>query len=617
MTMKILGIRRGLQTGRARRPLGPGHPYVGQTEIAGPVDPNNESVVFRSLVVGRKRLALTTLLLINSVVVMTFLYSLIVGTSPAVSTSDSPKVITLIALAFVVTCEVLRLVQTCGLCLFAFAARDPVPMKPLPGLRVAALTTIVPTHEPMEMVAETLKAMRNMSHSGTLDVWVLDEENAREVQVVAAMLGVRYFSRHGDPELNADSGPFRSRTKAGNHNAWRSKHGSAYDIVAQVDPDHVPDAEFLHRTLGYFRDPDVAFVVAPQVYGNADKNFVARAAAAQGYLFTGIVQRGGNGLGAPLLIGTNHLYRMSAWNQINGYQDSIIEDHLTGMVVQDTVNASTGRRWSGIYTPDILAIGEGPETWSDYFRQQNRWAAGVWQIIRDHNILLRKNLTHRQQFAYAFLQSFYPSVGLCWFLGNCATICYITGLAKDPSTVTPGWAMWLLWCATAVSWMAIFSWFRQWYLDPDERKHSLFRPLMATILTAPVYTSAGITTLLRRPLKYAVTGKGRLRTSDTLKTFESHIFWALLLSGAVAMSALTGRGGSVSRGWAIASLCVCLMLPAVAFVQGANSSVGEHVKLRFRVLRRRSRRRHKPPLPLRLNQYRRAPQAAAENPDRP
>ena len=38
-----------------------------------------------------------------------------------------------------------------------------------------------------------------------------------------------------------------------------------------MDPDHVPQPYFLTRTIGYFRDPDVAFVVAPQVYGNQTK----------------------------------------------------------------------------------------------------------------------------------------------------------------------------------------------------------------------------------------------------------------------------------------------------------------------------------------------------------
>jgi hypothetical protein len=94
-----------------------------------------------------------------------------------------------------------------------------------------------------------------------------------------------------------------------NHNAWRSAHEGRYDVVAQMDPDHVPYPNFLERTLGYFADPDTAFVVAPQVYANLAESFVARGAAEPAYLFHGVIQRGGNGRGAPLLIGTNHLYQ--------------------------------------------------------------------------------------------------------------------------------------------------------------------------------------------------------------------------------------------------------------------------------------------------------------------
>src|SRR5262249_57729737 len=112
-------------------------------------------------------------------------------------------------------------------------------------------------------------------------------------------------------------------------------------------------------------DPDVAFVVAPQVYGNMYDNWIAHGASQQQYLFSGVVERGGNGLNAPLLIGTNHLYRPCAWAQIGGYQDSIIEDHLTSMTVQGTTNPATGRRWKGGYTPDVVAAGGGPTPWAE------------------------------------------------------------------------------------------------------------------------------------------------------------------------------------------------------------------------------------------------------------
>ena len=94
-------------------------------------------------------------------------------------------------------------------------------------------------------------------------------------------------------------------------------------------------------------------------------------------------------MGAPLLIGTNHIYRPTAFAQIGGYQDSIIEDHLTAMAVYAAINPETGDRWRGVYTPDIIAIGEGPTSFTDYFNQQKRWAYGIWEIMarKSHRIL--------------------------------------------------------------------------------------------------------------------------------------------------------------------------------------------------------------------------------------
>jgi cellulose synthase/poly-beta-1,6-N-acetylglucosamine synthase-like glycosyltransferase len=192
---------------------------------------------------------------------------------------------------------------------FVGNARDPIPMQPAPGLKVAVLTTIVPGKEPIELVLATLRAMKGIRHDGEMDVWLLDEGDDPEVRTALREIGVRHFSRKGSKKWNQPSGPFKLKTKHGNHNSWREGFADGYDVVAQMDPDHVPFPHFLERTLGYFSDPDVGFVVAPQVYGNMSESFVARGAAQMSYMFHGVTQRGANKFGAPILIGTNHLYR--------------------------------------------------------------------------------------------------------------------------------------------------------------------------------------------------------------------------------------------------------------------------------------------------------------------
>lgn len=585
--------------------------YAGCTALAGPTDPRLEAVTFRRLVRGREMLVLGSMFLLNLITVAGFILLVTVFT---VQSHAGPMGWAVWVL--VVVPELLRLLQSSGVLVFAGLARDPLPMEPAAGLRVAVLTTIVPSKEPVELVLKTLRAMRALEYDGPVDSWILDEGDDPAVRAAAASLGVRHFSRRGHPGYNTSSGPFRAGTKAGNHNAWRDLHGRGYDIVAQVDPDHVPFPQFLQRTLGYFRDPNLAFVVAPQVYGNTGASLIARAAAAQGYVFTGIIQRGGNGLGAPLLIGTNHLYRMSAWEQIGGYQDSIIEDHLTGMAVHAAMNPLTHARWAGVYTPDILAVGEGPSTWTDFFRQQDRWAAGIWRILLGGGNHLRRRLGHRQQLAYAFLQSFYPTVGITWILGTFATLALLVG-------GTGGWDMHggsalplASWFLVVFSWLLIFHWMKRWYLHPAERKVSILLPWLATLVTAPVYAASALAALLRRRTAYVVTGKGALRSRDSVRTFSPHLVWAaaLCLALVAGAGAASGRGVQGAVAWALVSLAVCLLPPVFALSSVLSRRHARHPALRFHADHRRNHPAHRRPGPALPH---RGPHAATAGPGSP
>jgi cellulose synthase (UDP-forming) len=351
--------------------------YLACDEITGPLqaaDAEVSGVRYRRLLDFRARRRLGWLVVLNLAATATFIVWLALPERlPGLSPFGVPGHIAgRVAFYTIVAVEILRFLQVGVLWIFARKACDPVPLEPPTGSRVAVLTTIVPAKEPIAMVAKTLKAMKEIEHDCEIDVWILDEGDDPAVKRVADELGIKHFSRKGRPEFNQPKGAYRARSKAGNHNAWRAENEWQYDFVAQMDPDHVPLKSFLKRTLGYFIDPDIAFVVAPQVYCNRFDGFVARASAVQGYVFHGIIQRGGNGLGAPLLIGTNHIYRTAAWGQVGGYQDCVIEDHLTSLHVHSHSNPCTNLRWRGVYTPDIIARGDGPRTWTDYFNQQKR-----------------------------------------------------------------------------------------------------------------------------------------------------------------------------------------------------------------------------------------------------
>ncbi len=257
------------------------------TEITGVIETATDVVRYRRVLSRRQHFLLVSVAGLHiGLAVLVAVVLLLPGNLPQLRAGEHlVSTVAVIGLLLMIVLQLIVALRTWVIAYFGARACDPVPMPPKPGLRVAVLTTIVPGKEPIELVMTTLRAMKRIRHDGPMDVWLLDEGDDDEVRRRCAELGVRHFSRKGRPEWNQPSGPFKARTKHGNHNAWRAAHESEYDVVAQMDPDHVPYPNFLERTLGYFADPDTAFVVAPQVYANLTESFVARGAAELAYIF--------------------------------------------------------------------------------------------------------------------------------------------------------------------------------------------------------------------------------------------------------------------------------------------------------------------------------------------
>lgn len=539
------------------------------TELTGPLQPTADRVRYREALTPRQRRRALLLGWAHMLVAVSLtVVVLMPGHLPLLGVHPVIDALSVLGVLVMVLLQLVTAVRTWTITYHVGRALDPVPMQPPAGLRVAVLTTIVPGKEPVELVMATLRAMRRIRHDGVLDVWLLDEGNDPEVRRRCAELGVRHFSRKGRLEWNRPGGPFRARTKHGNHNAWRSDHELAYDVVAQMDPDHVPFPNFLERTLGYFADPDVAFVVAPQVYGNLTESFVARGAAELAYLFHGVIQRGGNGHDAPLLIGTNHLYRPAAFRQIGGYQDSIIEDHLTSMALYAAENRDTGRPWKGVYTPDIVAVGEGPATYSDFFSQQKRWAYGIWQIARQHSPdVLPRMGSAQQRRAFVALQSHYPTTALTWVGGVLLSVLYLVGGVTATHLPLQLWS--LLFAANVGLGLAFTFGMRRFHLVEHERRSWGLAGLALDLVTAPVYVAAAAAQLAGRPLVYVVTAKGSDATQDSWRTFRPHLLWAGLAATAMVAGQLLGHRYPALYVWA--ALTVLVSLSPLVHVAGTSA----------------------------------------------
>ncbi|MGX6600615.1 glycosyltransferase family 2 protein [Micromonosporaceae bacterium Da 78-11] len=452
--------------------------------------------------------------------------------------------------------ELFRLVNVVTLCLATLWARDPTPVVPDRRLRVAFLTTIVPGKEPVAMVERTLRAARAVRHAGQYDVWLLDEGDDPEVRRMCARLGVHHFTRHGQDQFNTRTGTYKARTKHGNYNSWVTSHGDGYDVFVSVDPDHVPMPNFCERLLGYFRDPDVAFVVGPQIYGNYD-NVVTRWAESQQYLFHSLLQRAGNRRGIAMLVGTNNAVRISALTSAGGLQDSITEDMATSLAVHATRNPDTGRRWRSVYTPDVLAVGEGPSSWTDYFTQQHRWSRGTDEVVLRRFWTLAWRLGPGRALHYALLMSYYPLTALAWLLGAANAGCYLVLGAKGVQVPQQVWLM--LYVDAALFQIALYLFNRHHNVSPHEGDGSSgLTGMLASTLCTPIYVSSFVGALLRRRSGFVVTPKGDSASPDRLATFAPGLRWALFYVALLVAAVGAGHLDGAMAVWPALNLIICL-----------------------------------------------------------
>ncbi|MGW2600942.1 glycosyltransferase family 2 protein [Streptomyces klenkii] len=461
-----------------------------------------------------------------------------------------------VMLASVGLVEVFRVVNVVSVAHASCVARDPVPVRAQPGARVAFCTTFVPGKEPLAMVSATLEGAVRVGYDGLVDVWLLDEGDDPGARALCKRLGVRHFSRKGVARYNRPSGKYRARTKHGNYNAWLDAHGHGYDFVACVDTDHVPLPNFLERMLGYFRDPDVAFVVGPQVYGNYSAR-VTKAAESQQFLFHALVQRAGNRYGSPMFVGTSNCVRVSVLQQIGGFYDSITEDMATGLEIHRRKNPATGRRWRSVYTPDVLAVGEGPSSWTDFFSQQLRWSRGTFETLLRQFGRAVWSLSPGRLWNYCLLVAYYPMAAMTWVLGGVSCVLFLGLGATGINVPSQVWLM--LYGDAAVLQICLYVVNRRHNVSPHEPEGSSgVAGMVMSAVSAPLYARAMGQALLRRRSGFVVTPKGASASGDCTATFRTHLWWACMFGVCLVASVFLGHSSLAMRVWAGMALITAL-----------------------------------------------------------
>ncbi|MBA3020415.1 glycosyltransferase [Propionicimonas sp.] len=266
------------------------------------------------------------------------------------------------------------------------ASPDPDTPILLGGREVSVVVFITCYGEPVDVIRRTAEAARQIN--GRHSTFILDDGGSDAVREMAADVGVSYLRR-------LSSGG----AKAGNVNHALSQVKTDYFCI--FDADFVPSRDFITETAPFFIDTNVAFVQTPQSYGNL-RNFVSRGAGYMQTVFYRFVQRGRNHFNAAFCVGTNVIFRRAAVDDVGGiYTDSKSEDVWTSMLLHE-------RGWRSVYIPDILAVGDAPDTIEAYTKQQLRWATGGFEILFTHNPLSpKRHLTMDQRLMYTVTATHY------------------------------------------------------------------------------------------------------------------------------------------------------------------------------------------------------------------
>ena len=471
------------------------------------------------------------------------------------------------AIAFSITFYGAELVTFLGSVITFFISWRVVLRKPVVPPAGLSVDVWIPTYnESVALVRRTVMAAMRIEYPH--QTWLLDDGNRPEMRELARALGCRYLAR----EKNIDAKP-------GNLNhALRHSKG---DFIAILDSDHVAQKNMLHVLLGYFGDPQVAFVQAPQDYYNISafqyRNKLSRRLMWNDQtIFFNIRMAGSDYWNAATCCGTGVVFRRSAIDRIGGFPPQTVTEDMHTAIRLQKIGYKT------VYHPMPVAYGVAPTDFGEYQRQRLRWGQGNVQVCREERIPFTRGLTWAQRICYFEL-------GFLYLEGWTRLLFYLTPPFVLLTGIAPiGYTEWMFWF--------LLPYLATTYLFFEEMSRGSLRlPVNEQLVMArfPVYIASTLGLFLNR-----------IRWRVSSKEFVGHLQVYLLLPQ-IAVLLLS-----------LVSIAVAVLAPPARLVETLTPSVigfvalwaGINALLAFQVIReavrcarnKRQDYRFEIPLPLRI-----------------
>ena len=448
------------------------------------------------------------------------------------------------------------------------------PELAVPDLRVAFVVTKAPS-EPWEVARTTLTAMRDQDFPHEYDVWLCDEQPDEQTRRWCDEHGVAISSRYLLPGYHRETYPRRTKCKEGNLAYFYDTVGyDRYDVVAQLDCDHVPSRTYLAEMVRPFGDSAVGYVAAPSMNdAHAAASWSNRGRIQREATFHGPAQLGHNDGLAPSCIGSHYAVRTQALREIGGIGPELAEDFSTSFLL-------TSAGYQGVFAHRAEAHGEGPPTFGAMLTQEFQWSRSLTVLA------LRTAPSHLGRLSWPLRVRF--SFALCFYAVLGLTMIASVLLPVIPAVSGHNWVN-VNYIAFLAHWLFVPVWI--FVLVLFLRRRGLWRPVDSPVIAWEVYlytlakwpyilrgVLAGVRQSLQptRRIVFAVTPKGGAGM-EPLLTRLTLPYAAISLVGSSAV--LYAERFSPAFGYAFLSLILAtsyailsLAVPLLHAVEAARAS---------------------------------------------
>jgi cellulose synthase/poly-beta-1,6-N-acetylglucosamine synthase-like glycosyltransferase len=251
--------------------------------------------------------------------------------------------------------------------------KDRVPGPPPPVSDWPLVTIQLPIYNEMYVVDRLVDAVCAIDYpADRLEIQVLDD-STDETREIAELAVRRQAARGFDIR-------YLHRTDRVGYKAGALEEGlksARGEFVAIFDADFVPPADFLRRTVPYFRDSRLAVVQARWGHLNQSYSLLTKV---QAIMLDGhfVLEHGGRNRSGCFFNfnGTAGVWRREAIVDAGGWQHDTLTEDL------DLSYRAQLRGWKFKFLADLVTPAEVPVEMNAFKSQQHRWAKGSIQTCR-------------------------------------------------------------------------------------------------------------------------------------------------------------------------------------------------------------------------------------------